>query len=435
MGDLVVAKYGGTSMAQPEIVAKIVQANPSQKIIVCSAPGKSPSEKRKVTDLLIDLVKLKSKSQPTNDKIAEILKRFDQITADLSEEFVNEFSKKLEKDLSESQNPNFIISRGEYYSAWAFSNRINYEFIDAKDIFYFQADDDIDRTKTKSNIENLDLHKRKAVIPGFYGGDNEGNIFLFGRGGSDRSGAILAASLDADYENWTDVDGIMSGDPEAVKNPKILSELTYEEVREGAHGGTGVLMGDSILDLEYGKGDVILRNTFNLDSSGTRIKKSRNYDEEYPVVALSARSDLLALTIHDLGMRDSKGYLAKILSILAQENISIEHMPTAQDSITITFHNEDIDLEKLKEKFDGISVSPSATCDISECGVVYLVGESLRQPISQHKVMIKALRELDACKIHVWAIVAHPDSPSVAVIIDQADAKKAEQTLHNSLIL
>ena len=432
---MVVAKYGGTSMAKPEVVAEIVQANPNQKIIVCSAPGKSDTEKRKMTDLLIDLVRLKKKNQPTETKLDEIVKRFEQITDGLSADFREDFLKNLRNDLDENNDRNFIVSRGEYYSALAFAKRINYEFVDAKDIFYFHDADEIDRELTKKNIESQSLGKRNVVIPGFYGANSDGEIFLFSRGGSDRSGAIIAASLNADYENWTDVDGILSGDPEAVASPKVLSELTYEEVREGAHGGTGVLMGDSILDLEYGKGDVILLNTFNPECAGTRIKKSRNFDKDQPVVALSARDDLLALTIHDLGMRDSKGYLVKILNILAQNNISIEHMPTAQDSITITFHNDDdLNLDELKSKFDGIAVSPSATCDISECGVVYLVGESLRLPESQHKVMIEALQELEGHKIHVWAIVAHPDSPSVAVIIDKSDVKKAEQTLHDSLI-
>lgn len=433
---MVVAKFGGSSMAQPEVVAKIVNADPGKKIIVCSAPGKSQTEKKKVTDLLIELFELKKKSEPFDKKISEITERFKKIINGLPDNFKEEFLTRLYDDLTSSEDYNFLVSRGEYYSALAFSERVNYEFVDSKELFVFHADDDIDRTKTTEIIrKRFAGSKSNVVIPGFYGAASTGNICLFGRGGSDRTGAIIAASLDADYENWTDVDGILSGDPGSVENPKILSELTYEEVREGAHGGTGVLMGDSILDLEYGSGDVILLNTFNPSANGTRIKKFRDFDSSNPVVALSARDDLLALTIHDLGMRDSKGYLAKILDILAQNDISIEHMPTAQDSITITFHNDQgLDLSKLREKFNGISVSPSATCDISKCGVVYLVGESLKEPMAQHKVMIKALKELDGHKIHVWAIVAHPDSPSIATIIDKLDVDKAEQILHTSLI-
>ncbi|MBI5357617.1 aspartate kinase, partial [Candidatus Saccharibacteria bacterium] len=335
---MIVSKFGGSSMAYPEVVTKIIESDKDEgRIIVCSAPGKSVSEKTKATDLLLDLLKTKNRDR----QIERILERFEKIVIDLPSDFKKEFLEKIRKDLTKNNDPNFLISRGEYYSAWALSYRLNTKFIDAVKVFRFDNDGTFNREASSKKIQEKLAGSRRAVIPGFYGADEDGNIHLFGRGGSDRSGAIIAASLNADYENWTDVDGILSGDPEAVKNPKVLSELTYEEVREGAHGGAGVLMGDSILDLEYGKGDVILKNTFNPSAPGTRIKKSRSFDGSKPVIALSARDDLLALTIHDLGMRDSKVYLAKILDILGQNNISIEHMPTAQDSITITFHNDD----------------------------------------------------------------------------------------------
>lgn len=432
---MIVAKYGGTSMAHPEIVASIVESNPNQKIIVCSAPGKSNKYQKKLTDVILELAEKKELNQDHSENIDYVLKRFNDIIKDLDTQFIEETLANLKHDLETKTEINFLVSRGEFYSALALAHRISAEFIDAKDIFCFDEHGKFDRQKTKIKIESVFSVQKKFVVPGFYGAKDNGQICLFGRGGSDRSGAILAASLNCTYENWTDVDGILDADPKVIKEAKVIDEITYEETREGAHGGTKVLMGDSVLDLEYGKSETIIKNTFNVSAAGTKVNKSRTSSSKQAVIAISARDDLLGLTIHDMGMKDSKGYLAKVMKLLAKNRISIEHMPAAQDSITITFHNKPtLNVEEIKKSAQEITVSPSASCSINECGVVYMVGEPLRQVQTQHHVIISAMQALEKNNVGVFAIMMHPGSPSIAIILDRTDVTQAQIVLYKEFL-
>ncbi|MBW3569265.1 hypothetical protein KY385_04005 [Candidatus Parcubacteria bacterium] len=418
-------------MARPAVVAEIIRSRPQQKIIVCSAPGKSEKYDHKVTDHLLKLGgQVKDRAE-----IDYAISRFKEITEDLDKDFQANLLSGLRKDLTNSNDVNFIVSRGEYYSALALAQRVDAEFIDAAEIFYFDGDGKLDREKTAEKIRSRLKTGQTIVTPGFYGVNGMGEICLFKRGGSDRSGAVIAASLNWDYENWTDIDGIMNADPNIIPEAKTISELTYEEVREGAHGGTGTLMGDSILDLEYGEFNTILKNTFNPQAAGTIIKRSRQASETRPVVAISARSDLLGLTVHDMGMRDRRGYLARVMEILAENRLSIEHMPAAQDAITITFHNKPgLNTEIIKHRVAEILVSPSAGCSISRRGVVYLVGEHLRELTRQHRVVIDTLQTLENNNIPVLAVIMHPDSPSVAVILRHDQTTDAQKILYHKFL-
>ena len=88
-------------------------------------------------------------------------------------------------------------------------------------------------------------------MPGFYGRTPNGKIRVMSRGGSDISGALAAAAVDADvYENWTDVSGILMADPKIVADPKPIKSITYAELRELAFMGASVLHEDSILPVK-----------------------------------------------------------------------------------------------------------------------------------------------------------------------------------------
>lgn len=428
MNNFVVAKYGGSSMANPQVVANIIKTHPEQKIIVCSAPGKSTSYDHKLTDHLIALA-----NNPRNDtEIQNIIARFKEIIKDLDQNFQAKLIKQLSIDLANNLDYRFILSRGEYYSAMALAERIGGKFIDAGEIFYFDKQGKLSRSKTAQKIKKrLKNTKQIIVVPGFYGFNQDKKVCLFRRGGSDRSGAIIAANLSVDYQNWTDVNGIMNADPAIISDAKTIKELTYEEVREGAHGGTKAFMGDTILDLEFGHPIITtVKNTYNPRVIGTIIKKTRKTSARELVIAISARDDLLGLTIHDMGMRDRKGYLASVLNFLAINNISVEHMPAAQDAVTITFHDKpNLDKEKIKRKLKSILVSPTGKIGIVDCGVVYLVGEKLRNLDFQHKVIIEALSSLENNNISIYSIMMHFDSPSVAVILRRSETISAQKIL------
>ena len=110
---------------------------------------------------------------------------------------------------------------------------LGYAFVDAADCIFFGLDGGLDRETTDAAIaEALERHGR-IVIPGFYGQLPTGRLRVMSRGGSDITGAIAAAAVNADiYENWTDVSGILMADPRIVDNPAPIEKITFAELRE-----------------------------------------------------------------------------------------------------------------------------------------------------------------------------------------------------------
>ena len=110
---------------------------------------------------------------------------------------------------------------------------LDFPFLDAKDVIVFENDEHIDFNKTGKNIKKFSKEFECFIIPGFYGTNNQNEIQLMKRGGSDISGALLASFLNAGlYENWTDVSGFYMVDPHLIQNPKKIKRISYTELKE-----------------------------------------------------------------------------------------------------------------------------------------------------------------------------------------------------------
>jgi aspartate kinase len=291
----------------------------------------------------------------------------------------------------------------------------------------------------------FDDESKKIVLPGYYGFDGQGLRHLLGNGGSDRTGALATVGLEEIcrsnkhllvYENWTDQDGIRSGNPRTITNTKVIDELTRTEVREGAHGGNEILQGDTIVDMNGCSAPIVIKNTFNPESAGTRVVTERHTSPyEGSVVAISGRP-LTTISIEDLGMADRDGYLSYIMDEARDLGLSIEHMPAAQDAVTLTLHQE-VETEALDEFISRLGknlVSNHGKIESDKKGVVYLVGESLRDSITNAKTLGRASLLLSAKGIGIEAVISHPGSPSIALLVSQSDTNEVQQLIHQEFI-
>ena len=180
---------------------------------------------------------------------------------------------------------------------------------------------------------------KNAVIPGFYGRKHDGSIKTFSRGGSDITGALAAAALDADvYENWTDVSGILAADPKLAKNPKGIQRITYEELRELSYMGASVLHEDSILPVQDASIAINLRNTNEPSNPGTIISKEAG--DGTPITGLAGKKGYLCCAIYKKHMSSEIGFFRKVLSIFEKYNINIEHTPTGMDMCGVIVSEE-----------------------------------------------------------------------------------------------
>jgi aspartate kinase len=223
---LKVVKFGGSSMADAAQLTKvknIVESDPARRVVVVSAAGKRNSDDHKITDLLY-LCHAHIKYGVEYESIFNIIRqRYIEIKRDLNldtdiEVVLDEIEAKMKSGISQDE----LVSRGEYLAARLMADLLGFDFLDSSLWLKFKFDGSIDQETSYETLAKM-VGSRKVVIPGFYGSMPDGTIKVLARGGSDITGALAAAALDADvYENWTDVSGILMADPKIVKNPKPI---------------------------------------------------------------------------------------------------------------------------------------------------------------------------------------------------------------------
>lgn len=290
-----VSKFGGSSLkdaGQFAKVKKIIFSKEDRDVIVVSAPGRRFKEDTKVTDELISLSDKNSKIEDLekiiksleeelaaqrayrDTQLEKVEKRFSDIAEDLKlEEFWDEELKFVFDQIKNSNNKDFIVSRGEFLNAKLLSKYLDYDFIDAKDIIIFDEEGQVDLKKSREAIRIHIGDNQKAVVPGFYGSDSNGDIVTFTRGGSDYTGSLIAYALDSKvYENWTDVNGIMTSDPNKDPNAKTIDKLNFKELKEIIDKGAQVYQGDAIKPVEEKNITIKILNTNNPRNHGTVIK-------------------------------------------------------------------------------------------------------------------------------------------------------------------
>lgn len=433
-----VAKYGGTSMAHPEVVSGIIEDRPDQAIIITSAPGKDKDCDEKMTDTLYRYSKLIQADDPRALIVLdEIIGRYDSLYSSIDNSDRRDLRQTVADALTSPfhKTQDFIVSRGEFYSALylATMTGLDMEYPEIK----FGENGLVDRSATIVAIHRQVLSAKagRLIIPGFYGEDKNGQLKLLPRGGSDRTGALYAAAFDWTYENWTDQDGIFSADPKLISDARFIPELSRSEVREGAHGGSGVLQGDTIVDLNGSNLVTVVRNTFNEALPGTMVLPCRPGNPEQPIVAVSGRK-LKSISIEDLGMADARGYVARLVLKAANLGMSIEHMPAAQDAISFTMHDETIEdqLAEFKDYAASHSISKGSKVEIQNKGVVYAVGEALRDPRVATRVLGKISLRLCSQGLSFDAVVSHPKSPSLAFLVRPEDVYPVQQAIHEDFI-
>ena len=280
---LTVCKFGGSSVSDAGMfvrVNRILQSDSSRKYIVLSAPGKRYAQDSKITDLLYRAYE--ASQHGDTSILSQIFSRYASIRDALCPKFdlETEFTR-IGRRIGCSVD--FAASRGEYLCAKLFSAYTGLPFMDADELLFFKEDGSINFDATCRAVQKRLLPLERAVIPGFYGTDASGHIRTFTRGGSDVSGALLAAALNADlYENWTDVDGLYTADPNIVADARRNLQVSLTQMKRIAEAGAKLLHPDALSPL-CGTGiDTILKNTFSPGLAGTRI--SEQYKEEVQCV-------------------------------------------------------------------------------------------------------------------------------------------------------
>lgn len=271
---IILSKFGGSSMADAEgfrRVREILAASEQRRCIVLSAPGKRHPADEKVTDLLCRAHQLYAQGRDGDRPLLEVKNRFMQIIRDLSLDVdAQALLAPLEDDVRHSADR--AASRGEFLCAKLFASYAGLPFVDAAELIRFDEDGRILPDEIARCVQRMARRLPCAVIPGFYGSLPDGEIKTFSRGGSDITGALVAAALNASlYENWTDVDGLMSIDPVCCPHPVCHAAVSYRQMRMLAKAGAQVLHPYCLEPVCEAGVPTVLKNTFAPERPGTYI--------------------------------------------------------------------------------------------------------------------------------------------------------------------
>ncbi|PKO51084.1 MAG: aspartate kinase [Betaproteobacteria bacterium HGW-Betaproteobacteria-21] len=399
---LIVQKYGGTSVGNPERIKNVAkrvakfQAQGHQVVVVVSAM-----------------------SGETNKLIA------------------------LAKEVQATPDPrelDAIMSTGEQVTTGLLSMALMDIGCKAKSYTGGQVKVLTDSTHTKARILSIDEANMRrdldaghvVVVAGFQGVDENGNITTLGRGGSDTSGVALAAALKADEcQIYTDVDGVYTTDPRVVPEAKKLDTITFEEMLEMASLGSKVLQ---IRSVEFaGKYKVKLRvlSSFQDEGEGTLITVEEDKNMEQPIISgIAFNRDEAKLTLS--GVPDTPGIAYQILGTIADANIDVDmiiqnvgHDGTTDFSFTVNrgdFAKAQAILETVKTKLGAREIAgDNKICKVSAVGV------GMRSHPGVASKMFKALADEG---INIQMIST--SEIKISVVIDEKYLELAVRVLHRT---
>lgn len=379
-----VVKFGGSSLASAEQfkkVGKIIRADASRKFVVPSAPGKRFSGDTKVTDMLYSCYGAAIREKKFVDQLQEIRGRYQEIIDGLGLDFsLDQDFEKIRENFGKKIGRDYAASRGEYLNGKIMAAYLGYEFIDAADVIRFGEDGSFDEETTNQLLAKRLEDSKGAVIPGFYGAKEDGTIVTFSRGGSDVSGSLVALAVGADlYENWTDVSGFLIADPRIVKNPRSIETITYKELRELSYMGASVLHEDAIFPVRKAGIPINIRNTNAPEDKGTLIVEGTCRQPKYTITGIAGTDGFASITIEKAMMNSEIGFCRKVLQVFEEHDISIEHMPSGIDTMTIFVHKDEFE-EKEQQVLSAIhkTVKPDHIELESDLALIAVVGRGMR---------------------------------------------------------
>ena len=455
-----VLKFGGSSVGSAEAINQMLsivisRIEKEKTIVVVSAMSE-------VTD---ELIKLAQTAAQGNESYKTIIQNIQQKHLDavhalvpnkeqsgiisLVKQLINELESHSEnlfmlKEFS-LRLQDKIISYGELLSSKIISaifesKGIKQKWIDSSELIktnsnYFNAV--VDKPLTYKNIASYFAASENAfdlyIAPGFVASDAQGHTTSLGRGGSDYTGAIFAAAIQASaLEIWTDVSGMMTADPRMVQNAKEIPEISYQEAMELSHFGAKVIYPPTIQPVMHKNIPVWIKNTFDPNHAGTIIKNESAADKNF-IRGISSINDICLLCLEGSGMVGIPGFSKRLFVALAknQINIILITQSSSEHSICVGVNKQDADLAKIavdaefEQEINTQIVEPLMV--EKEVSIIALVGEQMK---SHPGVSGKMFGVLGRNGINVRAIAQGSSEKNISAVVATKDVRKAINVLH-----
>ncbi|WP_461255221.1 bifunctional aspartate kinase/homoserine dehydrogenase I [Treponema sp. R80B11-R83G3] len=457
---MLVLKFGGSSVGSPKGIEQIIgilndkeYAGNVSAVIVSAFSG--------VTDALIKMANAAVSGESCKKQLDDLCARHKDCAAHFLKAAERKNAVKVIEDnitlLSQIldgitllgelslRSQDLIMSFGERLSANLIAsiftaNNIKASFLDARDLVktnsnYGKAE--VLKKETEENIKAYfkDVKKTLQVVTGFIGSTADGYTTTVGRDGSDLSAAVFAAALGAKkLEIWTDVDGMLTADPEQVKNAFLIDEISYNEAIEISHFGARVIFPPSVKPALEKNIPIYIRNTFNPKGSGTKIT-AKAAPGKYSIRGISSINQVALIRIQGTGMVGVAGFSARLFGSLARKGINVMLITQSSSEYSICFAVLPEDIQKadaaLKEEFVNEIRSFSIENPIIEkyLSIIAVVGSAMKNTSG---ISGKFFHALGRNGINIVAIAQGSSELNISAVISAADEGKALNAIHNA---
>ncbi len=443
---MIVVKFGGTSVGDAEAIeraAGIVKSRlPRQPAVVVSALGGATnsllaigeqSAKGHLIGALRGVEALRERHFQQCEKLLGTSEAGAEVAAEMSASF-DELASLAEalSVLGHATPRSFdaIASFGEQLSsqlvaAFFMLRGIAAEHVDARDVFitddcFMSADPQIDAIAEAARdvVQPLIQRGKVPVLGGFIGRTAGGITTTLGRGGSDYSASLLGAALHADsIEIWTDVDGMLTGDPRVVKGSRLIEQIRFDEASELASFGAKVLHPNTIAPAVRLGIPVFIYNSRNPGGKGTRI----TFDAPRRAVsAIAGKGGITVVKVGAAKMLFARGFLRRVFEIFERNGVSVDVVATSEVSVSVTVDDP--------SGLESLVVELSALGDVSverDRAIVAVVGAAIS---GDSAAMGRALGALDGIEVHMMSLSA--SGINLTIIVEGDQLNLAMERLH-----
>lgn len=453
-----VLKFGGTSVANADNIAKVVKVveqtlQKGPAVVVVSALGG-------VTDLLLGAASLAAAGDESfREKLLLVEQRHldtvkqlmpvDRQSAQLS--LVKKACNEIEdicngiyllRELT-ARSRDRIASYGEWLSSQLIAARFNSGgtpavWKDARELIRsnsaFTAAE-VDYTVTNRQIREYfaAADARLTILPGFIASDAQGITTTLGRGGSDFTAAILAGALEASVlEIWTDVSGMMTADPRLASNARIIPRISYQEAMELSHFGAKVIYPPTIQPVMGKAIPVWIKNTFAPGDQGTLIESASPKDGDI-VRGITSINHITLLSLEGSGMIGIPGFSKRLFEALSAEKINVILITQGSSEHSICVGIDSASALRAKAAVDQAFANEIALQKVeplhteADLSIVALVGENMK---SHPGISGRMFSALGRNGINVRAIAQGSSEKNISAVIATRDVRKAINVLH-----
>ena len=433
-----VAKFGGSSVAdalQINKIKNIIEGDDKIKYVVVSAPGKRYRDDSKITDLLY-LCKTHIEHKIPYEQIFQVIcGRYLNMEEDLGVDVGMEWElEEIRKEIESGASVDYIASRGEYLNAKLIAAFLGFAFVDAKEVIKFSDKGKFLEDITDDSLKRVLGRYENAVIPGFYGEKLDGSIKTFSRGGSDITGAIIARAMKAEvYENWTDVSGCLMADPRIVDDPKPISSISYMELRELSYMGASVLQEDAIYQAKVANIPINIRNTNSPADPGTMITAEPAKDakeSEQIISGVAGKKGFTVIGIYKSHLAGEKGFIRKLAGIMEDHDMTIEHLPTGIDTMSVVIDNKMLGgkLDEIVEEMHQ-QLRPDTLEVFEDMALIATVGAGMSARKGTSARLFTALAD---AAVNVRMIDQGSSEMNIIVGVENKDFDKAIKAIYNA---